>query len=78
MERRGLVRREPDGATRGSQVVLTPDGLEAIRRAAPEHVAEVRRLFIDLLSPDILAVLEELNGTVTAQLHDVAPDGGGD
>ena len=52
MGRRGLVRREgcpTDG--RGAFVVLTPQGRERIVAAAPLHVAEVRRCFIDALTP---------------------------
>jgi DNA-binding MarR family transcriptional regulator len=72
MERRGLVRRE-SGAGRGTDVVLTPEGLKAIRRSAPGHVAAVRRLFIDRLSPETLAALTELNDAVVAALDEDGP-----
>ncbi|HUR17640.1 MAG TPA: MarR family transcriptional regulator [Acidimicrobiales bacterium] len=51
MEQRGLVarRRCPEDA-RGVHVVLTEDGLRALRQAAPSHVDGVRRHFIDKLS----------------------------
>ena len=58
MERRGLVERvecPTDG--RGAFVVLTPEGRSRIEAAAPLHVAEVRRLFIDALGPAHLAAL---------------------
>ena len=52
LERRGYVRRErvaEDGRT--TAAVLTLAGWEAIVRAAPSHVAAVRRMVIDTLSP---------------------------
>jgi DNA-binding MarR family transcriptional regulator len=58
MEQRGLVVREGvDGDARGSDVVLTSAGLRAIEEAAPDHVASVRRHFIDLLTPEEQEVL---------------------
>ena len=61
MERRGLVRRESTEADgRGAMVALTDEGWRAIQAAAPEHVASVRRHFIDLLSPHEVATLEEV------------------
>ncbi|MFI7537053.1 MarR family winged helix-turn-helix transcriptional regulator [Streptosporangium sp. NPDC049376] len=53
MERRGLVTREPCGS-RGVYAVLTAEGLAALRRAAPGHAREVRRLFVDPLTPEEL------------------------
>jgi DNA-binding MarR family transcriptional regulator len=50
MERRGLVRRRPcpeDG--RGSMAELTSAGFDLLRRAAPTHVAGVRRYLVDVL-----------------------------
>lgn len=52
MEKQGLVRREPcasDG--RGVQAVLTDDGYELLKRAAPAHVDSVREVFVDAISP---------------------------
>lgn len=52
MNDRGLVDRQDcptDG--RGVTVAITARGRDAITRAAPLHVAEVRRVFIDRLSP---------------------------
>ena len=61
MEQRGLVTREdcPDDA-RGSMIRLTDAGRLAIEAAAPNHVAEVRRLFIDQLSDDEIDALTSL------------------
>ncbi len=52
MEQRGLVRRdECEGDKRGTFAVLTEAGTEAIERAAPSHVENVRRHFVDRLTP---------------------------
>jgi DNA-binding MarR family transcriptional regulator len=55
LEARGLVRREPDPADgRFTNAILTEQGLETLTRAAPAHVALVRSLVIDVLSPEQL------------------------
>jgi DNA-binding MarR family transcriptional regulator len=55
LEARGLVRREPDPADgRFTNAILTEQGLEALTKAAPAHVALVRSLVIDVLSPEQL------------------------
>ena len=52
MEKRGLVRRDDcEGDKRGTFAVLTKAGFEAIERVAPYHVEQVRRHFIDQLTP---------------------------
>jgi DNA-binding MarR family transcriptional regulator len=52
MEKRGLVRRDDcEGDKRGTFTVLTQTGFEAIERVAPYHVENVRRHFIDRLTP---------------------------
>jgi DNA-binding MarR family transcriptional regulator len=52
MEARGLVRRdECEGDKRGTFAVLTREGMATIERVAPYHVENVRRHFIDRLSP---------------------------
>ncbi|MFD0883143.1 MarR family winged helix-turn-helix transcriptional regulator [Streptosporangium algeriense] len=53
MERRDLVTREPCGS-RGVYAALTAEGHAALRRAAPSHTEEVRRLFVDRLTPEEL------------------------
>jgi DNA-binding MarR family transcriptional regulator len=76
MEQRGLVARcgcAADG--RGAFVVLADAGWEAIRAAAPEHVASVRRHLIDLLSPGQLAALTEIGETVIAHFDADATQG---
>ena len=62
MQGRGLVDRQEcptDG--RGAFVVLTAAGRQAIEAAAPLHVAEVRRLFLDTLTPEQLDALGEIS-----------------
>jgi len=58
MESRGLVVREGcEGDKRGTFAVLTELGAEVIGRVAPQHVASVRRHFIDQLGADGLDAL---------------------
>ncbi|MDX3854699.1 MarR family winged helix-turn-helix transcriptional regulator [Streptomyces sp. AK02-01A] len=60
MEAAGLVRREHcESDRRGLFAVLTDHGMETMQKAAPLHVASVRRHFIDLLSPEALADLSQ-------------------
>jgi DNA-binding MarR family transcriptional regulator len=55
MEDRGLVRREPDPADgRFINAILTDEGYEVLAKAAPGHVAHVRSLVIDVLTPEQL------------------------
>ena len=58
LEERGLVRREPDPTDgRFTNAILTEDGFQALAEAAPGHVAHVRSLVIDVLSPERLRTL---------------------
>ena len=70
MEARGLVSREecPSDA-RGAFAALQEDGLAEIRRAAPAHVASVRRHFIDVLGDDELERLSDLADAVLDHLR---------
>jgi len=55
LEGRGLVRREPDPADgRFTSAILTDKGFQTLAEAAPAHVAQVRSLVIDVLSPEQL------------------------
>jgi len=55
LEGRGFVRREPDPADgRFTNAILTARGLQTLTDAAPGHVAHVRSLVIDVLSPEQL------------------------
>ncbi|MEH1123173.1 MarR family winged helix-turn-helix transcriptional regulator [Micromonospora sp. CPCC 206061] len=74
MTKRGLVAREEcaeDG--RGAFVVITAAGRKTIEAAAPHHVATVRRLVIDRLSPDDLAALGRISDHILEQLDNIAP-----
>lgn len=55
LEKRGLVRREPDPADgRFTNAILTDEGFQALAEAAPGHVAHVRSLVVDVISPEQL------------------------
>jgi DNA-binding MarR family transcriptional regulator len=61
MSNRGLVdRQECERDRRGAFVVLTPAGREALDRAAPGHVEEVRRLLFDGLPAGELDALRRI------------------
>ncbi|MHB1548690.1 MAG: MarR family winged helix-turn-helix transcriptional regulator [Acidimicrobiales bacterium] len=69
MTGRGLVRKERcDGDRRGAFVVATETGRKAIEAAAPHHVAMVRRLFIDPLTPGELDAITSAAEKVLAVL----------
>lgn len=71
MEQRGLVERlRCPTDLRGWLVSMTDAGREAIIAAAPAHVGAVRRHFIDLLTPEQLAMLDTVATTVLAHLHE--------
>ncbi|MEV6314031.1 MarR family transcriptional regulator [Streptomyces sp. NPDC051776] len=70
MEARGLVRREECSTdARGAFAIITPEGLAAIRRAAPLHVARVRRLLIDSLTREQLNCLADIAAGVVNRLQ---------
>jgi DNA-binding MarR family transcriptional regulator len=70
MEQRGLVqRRGTDQDARGAVVALTDQGWAALRAAAPEHVASVRRNLIDLLTPAEVRALDEIATKVIDNLR---------
>ena len=55
LEKRGLVRREPDATDgRFTKAILTEEGFRTLAEAAPGHLAHVRSLVIDVLSPEQL------------------------
>jgi DNA-binding MarR family transcriptional regulator len=65
LETRGWVRREPcPGDGRFINAVLTEDGWAKVVATAPGHVAAVRRLLVDVLTPDQLTEL----GAISAQV----------
>jgi DNA-binding MarR family transcriptional regulator len=69
LQQQGLVTREPNPADgRSAMIVLLPAGRRAIEDAAPQHVENVRRLFIDLFSPAELDTLTALHERVLRHL----------
>jgi DNA-binding MarR family transcriptional regulator len=71
MEERGLVVRESNPADGRSAIIcLLPAGRRAIEDAAPQHVRNVRRLFIDLFTPAELDTFAALNERVLHHLAD--------
>ena len=69
MEGRGLVERASvPSDRRGCFVVLTKQGSTAIAAAAPVHVASVRRLFFDQLSPNQVEAVGDAAATVLAAM----------
>src|SRR6476646_7320674 len=55
LEKRGFVRREPDPTDgRFTNAILTEKGFRTLAEAAPGHLAHVRSLVIDVLSPEQL------------------------
>jgi DNA-binding MarR family transcriptional regulator len=76
MEARGLVERRPCRTDqRGRYVAITEPGRAALEGAAPAHVAHVRRVFIDLLTPGQLATLAGIADTVVGALDlDCGPE----
>ncbi len=65
MENRGWVRREPcPGDGRFINAVLTDEGWAKVVDTAPGHVAAVRKLLVDVLSPEELRAL----GTISQHI----------
>jgi DNA-binding MarR family transcriptional regulator len=58
LQAEGLVRREPSpDDARGTYTVLTPQGFERLRNAAPVHLAGIRDHWLTFFSDDELRVL---------------------
>ena len=69
LEGRGLVRREPDPADgRFTSAILTDRGFTVLAEAAPGHVAHVRSVVIDVLSPEQLRRLGRDAARITARI----------
>jgi len=69
LERRGLVRREPDPADgRFTSAILTDKGFHTLAGAAPAHVAHVRSLVIDVLSPEQLRRLGQAADRIMSRI----------
>jgi DNA-binding MarR family transcriptional regulator len=69
LEERGLVRREADPADgRFTNAILTGEGFRVLAAAAPGHVAHVRSLVIDVLSPEQLRRMGLAADRITARI----------
>jgi DNA-binding MarR family transcriptional regulator len=72
MESRGLVRRDDcEGDKRGTFAVLTDQGVDTIRQVAPDHVENVRRHFIDRLTPRQLEEISDAFGPIVDYLRKI-------
>ncbi|MET7769421.1 MarR family transcriptional regulator [Nocardia sp. NPDC005366] len=70
LEKAGLVRREACPTdVRGVTAVLTGDGRDTLDRAAPKHVAQVRELLVDVLTPAQLTALADGLGEVARRIQ---------
>ena len=67
LERAGLVERRtcPGTGSRRTEARLTDAGWARIQQVAPGHVREVRRLVVDVLTPEQLTALGEAARAVT-------------
>lgn len=75
MEQRGLVTRTGcSNDLRGAYIVLSDHGWQAVRDAAPGHVASVREHLIDLLSSDEIAALSSIGEKVAAHFGEAGMD----
>jgi DNA-binding MarR family transcriptional regulator len=73
LEGRGLVRREPDPTDgRFTDAILTDEGFRMLAEAAPGHLAHVRSLVIDVLSPEQLRRLGRDAARIMARI-DTSP-----
>lgn len=68
MEKSGWVRRESIPGSRGSDAVLTEEGMAKVVAAAPAHVESVQALVFDGLSPEQVCQLSELSAAMVTQL----------
>ena len=69
MQKDGLISRAPNpDDARSTMVCLLPAGRAAIEQAAPRHVEDVRRNFIDLMTPAELDVFAALNERILRHL----------
>ncbi|HEY0535702.1 MAG TPA: MarR family transcriptional regulator [Actinoplanes sp.] len=65
LEVRGLVRRDPaPGNGRHINAILTDEGLEVVRQAAPGHVAAVRHYVFDALKPGQAEQLHQIGDRI--------------
>ncbi|HJP73710.1 MAG TPA: MarR family transcriptional regulator [Pseudonocardiaceae bacterium] len=76
LEKRGLVRREPDPTDgRYTLAILTDQGGNYLAAAAPGHVDEVRRLVVDVLAAEELSALGAIAARLNERLDEVSGPG---
>ena len=68
-ERRLIDREQCDSDRRGAYVAITPQGRHDLEKATPGHVDAVRRLFIDQLTDEQLAVIRLASETTLARIE---------
>ena len=69
LEERELVHRQPDPADgRFTNAILTDHGFQTLAAAAPGHVAHVRSLVIDVLSPEQLRRLGQVADRIMSRI----------
>jgi len=69
LQARGLLVRAPDPDDgRCIRAVLTPEGMDVVAGAAPDHVETVRDLVIDAVGPDRLRGLREANERILGRI----------
>ncbi|CAN5626276.1 MarR family transcriptional regulator [soil metagenome] len=69
METRGLIGRQRCADdSRGSEIVLTDAGAERFRRASAPHLRAVQELFLDALTPELLASVDEVTRALRQHL----------
>lgn len=74
LEQAGLVRRRNClSDVRAVYACLTDEGMAKLERAAPGHVALVRELLIDVLTPDQLHTLADGLGEASRRMQERAP-----
>ncbi len=70
LERQGyLVRTQVPGPGRRTNATLTEAGYAKVVESAPAHVEHVRRLLIDAVTPDQLAVLGQIGRQVLEEIE---------
>ncbi|MFT4262380.1 MAG: MarR family transcriptional regulator [Nocardioides sp.] len=76
LEKRGFVRRQPDPTDgRYTNAILTDAGMAHLETAAPAHVARVRELVFDALSPEQVAQLHAIAEQINAKVNPEACSG---
>jgi DNA-binding MarR family transcriptional regulator len=76
LEKAGLVRRRScTSDVRAVYAVLTDAGEKLLKKAAPGHVALVRELLVDVLTPEQLTALADGLGAVCRRIQEPEPAG---